>query len=144
MCIAACLWRDVARENKHFAEPIKASDDAFEKVFPTALGRPKEGLSSSKERPAALLGDCIGALMGFTVELVNCITIGMILQGGWPKRDLDVLFRHAAYGFMVTQLFTTLISDFPGVLAPVGFDCLGVVLVVRKIVVDEMANHTAE
>lgn len=138
--IALRLRADIMKESKEntradFA-PKQSAEEALKSVSLSS--------STTVERPPSLLGDVVGAMMALVVELVNCISIGLIVLGDWPKKYMDVLFRHAAYGFLLTQLCTTMISKFPGVLAPVGFENLTIMIVLRKKLVQAMASRTVE
>mmetsp|Transcript_88316 Transcript_88316/g.152912 ORF Transcript_88316/g.152912 Transcript_88316/m.152912 type:complete len:890 (+) Transcript_88316:44-2713(+) len=135
--IAVRLWADASKEDTETDSPRKETAQEV-------LQRTRGTSSVSKERPSSLLGDIVGAGMALVVELVNCISVALIVLGDWPKEYMDVLFRHATYGFLLTQLCTTMVSKFPGVLAPVGFENLTIMMLLKKKLIQQMSTQKPE
>lgn len=106
--------------------------------------------SSFNRDPAAgpetptLAGDITAALTLCIVQVVNCVSVAMILRGKWPDDYFDPFFRHVTYGFIVHQLITTALTRIPGVIAPSAFENLVVFVAVQDSIRQAMDGQPVD
>lgn len=102
--------------------------------FLSAAGEP----SAEQEADRPLVGNIVAALATTVIEVVNCISVTLILKGKWPDSLFDPIFRHVMVGFILTQLATSAFTKFPAAISSVAFENLAILATLRDSITESM------
>lgn len=84
--------------------------------------------------------EVVAAVLYTVTNMSGMLSVALLLQGSWDGDSFPLLLRHVVLGYVASQIVTTELTGLPVVVSPSGWEALPIILTVRSVVNNRLAN----